>query len=300
MNYTIRGYQPGDEVLEIELNQRIVHDWVWPSGYEFDSFAKLVARPDFDPELHLYAFEDHKMVGFTNTWGSRFTKDVDGSLAAFVLYPRVLPGHEDAREPLLEAAIEIRRKKGIRTLWMWGSTMWPESFAWLKEHGFRVHPDYPRGYKIYMTYDLDQGPLGIATDWVESVDPNHDLDEVAPLASLWYRQSPERCRAILAEMEAEWPVVAHLAVRENEALTAACLLAPNHIRESLIAAYYISAYNPRALRQLISKSVDVCLERESATLLVDLVAAHRHFEPTYLDLGFEKKAEFALYEREIG
>ncbi len=29
MSYTVRGYQPGDEVLEIELDRRIVRDWAW-------------------------------------------------------------------------------------------------------------------------------------------------------------------------------------------------------------------------------------------------------------------------------
>jgi len=298
MHYTVRGYQPGDEVLEIELDQRIVRDWVWPIGYDLDGLSKLIARPDFDPNLHLYAFQQDKMVGFTRPWGGPI-KDVDGSSVAFVLFPKVLPNHQGARDLLLERAIQAQGRKGVHKLWMWGCTMWPGSFEWLQEHGFRLHPDYPRGYKIYMTYDLGQGPLDVATDWVEPVDLDRDLDEVAHLASIWYRQSPESCRARLVEMEAKWPLVAHLAVREGDALTAACILAPNYLHQSLVAAYYISAHSPRALRQLISKAVDVCREKGAATLLVDLIATHRQFEPTYLDLGFEQKAEFAVYEKEI-
>jgi len=35
------------------------------------------------------------------------------------------------------------------------------------------------------------------------------------------------------------------------------------------------------------------------TLLADLVYEHRHSEPTYKALGFQRTAEFAVYEKAL-
>ena len=53
--------------------------------------------------------------------------------------------------PLLERAIDALRNEGVATINVWACTPMEGAFEWLETHGYVEHPDYPRGFKKYVT-----------------------------------------------------------------------------------------------------------------------------------------------------
>lgn len=298
MTLTVRNYQPGDEIQEVAFDRQVVADWPWPVAFSEKEMKRVLTSPSFDPTENLYALDGDKMVGKTEIWWIRTLGD--GTKTSFVMFPKTLPGYENARAPLLEHVVQVLIERGVEKLQMWGCTMWEGSFDWLDANGYSVNPDYPRGHKKYVSYDLTNGPTSIPHSHVDAVDLVRDGASIAHAASVWYGCSPEKACARVEEMLADESIVSHLATREKNEIVAVALLAENSYRPSTAAFFYVYARNARALRQLVSKSIAVCIEHGSSDLLVDLIGAHHHFEPTYLDMGFVKVAEHAIYEKRIG
>jgi hypothetical protein len=195
----------------------------------------------------LYAFDDDQMVGHLNAWQVQI--NAYGGKIATIFFPKTLPGYEDVREPLVEAMSKNLLAQGISRINMWGCSMWPGSFEWNEAHGFRESADRPRGYKIYMTYNLSNADLDVPDDWIHPVVSADDRSAAAQLAKVWYKRPVEECLGALQRMEPE--AITHLLVRQDDRVTGACLVARNDVRPSLAAIYYIYVETAQELRQLI-------------------------------------------------
>jgi len=298
MNRTVRHYQPGDEQAEISLDQRIVMDWPWPSGYTLQTQERLLADPLFDPNHRIYAFDGEAMVGLMHVFS--IATRLDGTREAFASFPKVLPGHEDAIEPMLDRAIAVLRGERVATISVWAHTALPGAFAWLENHGYVEHPDYPKGIKKYVTYDLSRGSLAIPHADVDSADETGDTDAIAYAVSIWNNCSMQQAKKIYARWLETLSTIDHLVVRPGDEITASALISRNSLRPSTAAFEYVYAREPNALRQLVSKAVEACIAAGAVSFLVDLIGAHHHFEPTYLDMGFELAVVHGWYSRQIG
>ena len=135
---------------------------------------------------------------------------------------------------------------------------------------------------------------------MHEVDEERDREAVAHAVSIWCECPLERAVEILSEWFEELATVGHLVVREAGEVTAAALISRNRLRPSTTAFEYVYATNPDALRQLVSRAIQLCIDADSDRFLIDLIGAHHHFEPTYLDLGFKLVVEHALYRKQIG
>ena len=294
-NYQIRSYRSGDEIEQVEIDRQVVSNWLWPFGYTLDGMQRAIEHPDFDPNTRLYCFEHGDMVG--HTFAEVHEPDEDGKRRASLWYPRVLPGHEAAIELLLENALERLRVRKVDIAETRASTMWPGSFELMTSLGYRETVDRPRGYKVYATYDLTKGQLPWSTAQVTPFDVDRDLDEAARLAAIWYRRPVDACRAYLKELHQDPDTIAQLVLRRGDQVVAACAVAANYLRrDDLAALFYVYAQDVHALRPLIAGAIERSTEAGFETLLVDLIYAHRHFEPAYLDMGFTQAAEWGLYE----
>ena len=297
-NYRIRSYRRGDEVEHVEIDRRVASTWLWPFGYSLDELRDAIEHPDFDPNLQLYCLADGDMVAHTSARVGE--PDEDGKRRAWLSYPRALPGHEPAIELLLQNALERLRERKVDIAETRASTMWPESFALMQALGYREDADRPRGYKKYVVYDLGQGPLPRTHGLAEDLDLSRDLDEASALASVWYHSSPEAARKRLQELAEDDHTVAQLVLRRRGEIVAVCAVAANSLQpESLAAVFSIYARDAQALRSLMAEAVDRCRKGGFEMLLVDLIYEHRHFEPTYLDLGFRQAAEWSFYEKPL-
>jgi hypothetical protein len=297
--YKIERHKQGIEPARVQLDVQATRDWIWAYAYDLDDLQRIHAQPDFDPDTHLYCYQGDEMVGYVDA--NVFPPDKDGTMRAWLEYPRALPDHHQALPLLLEHSLRVLQDKGVDLVETRCATMWPGSFELVESLGFQEHAEHKRGYKVYYVYDLGQGTLEIPTDGVFDFDLERDLAGAAELATHWYKRPASWCRDMLVEMEHRWPLIAHLVMREGDKVVAACNFAPNFVKSDgePAAIYYIYVPDAQHLRPLVAKAIERCTQAGRKRLLVDLIHKHRGYEADYRELGFTWAAEWARYEKRL-
>jgi hypothetical protein len=173
--------------------------------------------------------------------------------------------------------------------------MYPSDIRLAEKVGFSIN-DW--GYKVYYSYEMGWGKLNIPTDIAEEVDPKKGLNECAEIAAKWYKRPSEWCRSHLEEWH-EAGIITHVGVREQGRMTAACMAAPNDVRPSTAAIFYIYAPDEYSLKPMLEKVVNKCVDYGVHNVIADLINEHRQYEPVYQKLGFKKVAEWARCEKDL-
>jgi len=291
--YVIKDYHKGFEQDQVRIGLEVAQNWIWPYAYHLEDLLKIHAQPDFDPDTRHYCFLDGKMVGYMF---SLVTPLGDGAISTANLdFPRMISGHEQAAELLMKRAFETLIKKGVSRVIGRVTTMCPSDIRLAEKVGFSIS-DW--GYKVYYSYEMGWGKLNIPADIAEEVDPKKDLNECAEIAAKWYKRPPEWCRSRLVEWH-ETGVITHVGVREQGRMTAACLTAPNDVRPSTAAIFYIYAPDEHSLKPMLEKVVNKCVDYGVHNVIADLINEHRQYEPVYQELGFKKVAKWARCEKDL-
>jgi hypothetical protein len=291
--YVIKDYQKGYEEDQVRIGIQVARNWIWPYAYDLEGLLKVHAQPDFDPDTRHYCFLGDEMVGYMF---SVVTPPGDDHVTSATLdFPRMMPGHEGAAELLVERAFKVLKRKGVSRVVGRVTTMCPGDIQLAERTGFSIS-DW--GYKVYYSYEMAWGALSMPVDLAEAVDPEADLDECAQLAARWYKRPPAWCRSLLEEWH-EAGIITHVGVREGGRLVAACMAAPNEVRPSTAAIYYIYTPDERSLKPMLAKVVNECADYGVHNVIADLIYEHRQYEPVYQALGFQKVAEWARCERAL-
>lgn len=292
-DYTIKDYQKGFEEDQAMIGLEVAKNWIWPYAYQLKDLLAVHSRPDFDPETRHYCFLGDKMVGYIFSLIQR-TEDRE-ILTANLDFPRMLPGHEEGADLLIQRAFETLKRKGVSRVEGRVTTMCPGDIRLAEKSGFSIR-DW--GYKIYYSYNMEWGKILLPDDFVQEIDPRTELDECAEIASKWYKRPSEWCLSLLKEWyENDEGIITHLGVRKDGELIAACIAAPNDVRPSTAAIYYVFSPNEDFLKPMLAKVVSKCIDFGVNNVIADLINEHRHYEPVYQEMGFKKVAEWARCEK---
>lgn len=291
--YVIKNYQKGFEQDQVRIGIEVAQNWIWPYAYHLDGLLKVHAQPDFDPETRHYCFLDDKMVGYMF---SNVTPLADGSSSiAHLDFPRMMPGHEQAAELLIERALTTLKEKGVSCIEARVTTMCPGDIQLAEKAGFSIK-DW--GYKVYYSYEMKWGKISLDSEPAQEIDPEKDLYECAKIASKWYIRSPEWCHSHLREWHEEG-IITHVGVRKDGKFIASCMSAPNDVRSSTAAIFYIYSPDEDSLQPMLVRVVNECVDFGVVNVIADLINEHRQYEPVYQKLGFRKVAEWARCEKEL-
>lgn len=141
MKYDIKTYREEylDDHARIEADER--NRWGIIERPDKEQIKTNLARrhsqPDFDPETQLYAFEEDRIVGFITS----SIYEEEGVIKGDLRMPFVAEGYEDARDPLLERAIEVLKTKGATSVRAMVSEYWGETVSVAKRNGFKFDKD---------------------------------------------------------------------------------------------------------------------------------------------------------------
>ncbi len=291
--YVIEDYRRGFEEDQVRIGIEVAKDWPWPYAYDLESLLKIHSQPDFDPDTRHYCFFGDEMVGYMF---SIISPSIEGgAISATLDFPRMIPGHEGAAEMLIAKAFKTLRAKGVSRVVGRVTTMSPGDIRLAEQVGFTIR-DW--GYKVYYAYEMARGKLKIPGDLAEEIDPRTDLDDCAVIAARWYKQTTEWCRSHLEEWH-EVGIVVHVGIRREGRLIAACMAAPNDVRSSTAAIFYIYAPDETSLKSLLVRVVNKCVNYRISNVIADLINEHRQYEPIYQELGFKKVADWAHCEMDL-
>jgi hypothetical protein len=291
--YEIINYQKGFEHDQARIGTEVARNWIWPYAYSLEDLIRMHASPDFDPETRQYCFLAGEMVGYIVSEISR--PQDDSALKANLDFPRMLPGHEQAAELLIEKAIETLKKKGVTHISGRVTTMCPNDIRLAEKMGFCI---YDWGYKVYYSYKTDRGKLNIPFDPIEEVNPENDLDECAEIAAKWYKRPSTWCLSHLQEWH-NAGIITHLCIRKNGTMIAACMAAPNEIRPSTAAIHYIYSPEEQFLKPMLINVVNKSVDYGVLNVIADLINEQSEYEHVYQNLGFTKVADWARCEKEL-
>jgi len=295
--YSIQSYQQGFDEEQARVGIEAANLWLWPLAHEEQDLKRIHTQPNFDPETSWYCFDGSKMVGFISM--SLPSTDSVGNPRAVLFIPRSRPGYEETSDLLIERSLEVLREKGVRKVEIQVSTMFKNRAALLERWGFAPSQDQGWGYKVYYSYDMRQGELGVDTANVSEVSASEEYDESAELAAIWYKKPKEWCKDLLDEWHATGEVITHPFIRKNGKMVASCMAAPNNVRKDTAAMYFVYAKDAEYLPPLLARVVGSCIQKGCKTLIADLINEHRGYEEVYRSLGFVKSADWAVYEKEL-
>ena len=177
-DYVIRNYQKGFEQDQVRIGMEAARNWIWPYAYNLEGMLKITGQPDFDPETWHYCFLDNEMVGYMF---SRITLSKENNVSsAYMDFPRMMKGHEQAAEILVENSFAILQRKGVSRVEGRVTTMCPGDIPLAEKTGFSIK-DW--GYKIYYSYEMSRGKLTLPANTAAEIDPDKDLGECAQLAA---------------------------------------------------------------------------------------------------------------------
>jgi hypothetical protein len=269
----------------------VAKKWLWPYAYDKEDLLKIHAQPDFDPDTRIYCFLDDNMVGYMYA----LIKPVgeDGITSAYLDLPRMLPDHEHAASLLIEKMIKILQQKGISRLFGHVTTMAPSDIQLAKDFGFEIK-DW--GFKVYYSYEMAQGYLYFPAEQAKEIDPVHDLEKCAEIATRWYGRDKNWCMNLLIEWHARG-IITHQGVWRDGSLVAASMTAPNVLRSSTAAIYYIYTPDDEKLKPMLINVVNRCIEHGTINVIADLIGDHLKYEPIYRQLGFRRVADWARWEK---
>ena len=295
--YSIKSYEQGFDEEQARIGFEVANSWLWPLAHDKQDLNRIHSQPNFDPETSWYCFDGNKMVGFISMSLPSFEATNHSKAVLFI--PRTLPGHENASDLLIEKSLAVLHKKSVRKVEIQISTMFKNSAALLECWGFAPSQDRGWGYKIYYTYKILQGELDVSTENVHEVTTSEEFDESADLATKWYKMPKDWCKNLLDEWRATGEVITHSFIRHAGKMVASCMAAPNNVRKDTAAIYFVYVKEVEYLPPLLSRVVHSCIQTGCKTLIADLVNEHRGYKGVYRSLGFEKSADWAIYEKEL-
>ncbi|MBY0231996.1 MAG: hypothetical protein K2W96_22155 [Gemmataceae bacterium] len=124
---TIRAFQPGDDLAQVGIYNEAAAGLPRFKPATVDEVRRRVLAADFDPATRLFAVEGGAAVAYC-------TFSATGRLGV----PWCRKGHERHAEPLLHAALEGMRQRGVKKAFAAYRADWPEVKDFLQAHGFSL------------------------------------------------------------------------------------------------------------------------------------------------------------------
>ena len=302
-NYTVKDFESGMEEELVKVGTEVASKWVWPYQHSLEGFKNIISRPDFDPELLLSCIKEGKIVGYVLAGigeKSLIRPDLkEDCLYARIFYPRVLPGHENATDLLMEKIIEALQKKDVELVRTRVSSMREGSLQYIEKWGFTQNKTYPVGYKLYYNYELSIGKIERTTKDVLEFDKERDLEECIKWVADFFIISEEQAQKYILDFCSREDLVSHLVIRENDKLAGYCYAGSNSINDKIKASFYIDAINEDYFNQLIIQTINASIERKANFFLIDLVYGVLKYEDTVKSLGLTKVATWGVFEKTL-
>ena len=123
----IRNYQPGDEAGQVAVYNEAAAVFPKFKPATVDEVARRARARDFDSGARFYAEVNGRVVGYCNFHPN-----------GRVSYPWCRRGHEQAAEPLFEAALTAMRGRDMKSVFAAYRGDWSGTKEFFLVHGFNI------------------------------------------------------------------------------------------------------------------------------------------------------------------
>jgi hypothetical protein len=294
MTYTITSYKKAFLGAQERVGITVTKDWKFFAQTPADQLKQAYSQPDFDPATRHYCFKDSELVGF-------LTSKVEEGGKASLEFPLVLPGHKEVESLLVEKAVDVLRKKGVKTVKTRVSQGWGNTVEMATKWGYTFAEELAIIYRTTMdTADIKDVPgLENITDY----EHEKDFEQMVDIFVTTFHMTPEHAATNFEMIEnAGDKVVAHVVMRkEGKIIGRALVLRHNDPSQAYAGTIYTTEENQRAL--LLTKILLICREKGIKTLDIsitgELLPQKDEYTALYESFGFTHSGTVSLYEKDL-
>lgn len=138
MPYTIKNYSEDYLEQQYELGNSVLSKWPGAGQSSVDNLKQAYSGENFDPEMKFYAFNGEELVGFCTAAPVQNQPEGEEK-KAFMEFPIVKEGHENAFEQLFDATINKLSSKGYKAVRARGGDDWTGTTEWVEKYGYKYH-----------------------------------------------------------------------------------------------------------------------------------------------------------------
>ncbi|MHA1945577.1 MAG: hypothetical protein ACXAC6_03220 [Candidatus Hodarchaeales archaeon] len=312
MEYVIHTYREEylDDHVRIETNERKRWDIIVRPDKEQvkTELTQRYSQLDFDPETSLSAFKGDEMIGFITS----SIYEEDSVTKGDLKIPFVVEGYEDARDPLLNRAIEVLKSKGSTSIRTMVSEYWGETVSVAKRNRFKFDKDFV--IQSQKRYDeIDEKKLVESKD-VESFNYQKHGDAVAKLLKKQYNVSEEEAKRVVDRFK-DWEIgtkknysgvpqrlVTHGLIIDNEEVVGRHLGFQQDLsgKKTTDLSIYARNNDKEILGQLLTAGIKESKNSGMEVLHIGLLEPTEELKEFYSSYGLVFRTAAAYYTKELG
>jgi hypothetical protein len=226
--YIIKTYKEGFEEEQEKVGVAVAQDWINAHQTPADRLKEVYSQPDFDPETRHYCFKGDKMVGFLT---SKVLKEEEGEYKkANLVFPSVLPGHEEAIGLLYDAAMKTLKEKGVKKVETYASALCGNQVELANKFDFNYVEDVEN---IVYTLKVSNIDDSLDTSQVREFDMEKDWDKWLEIIRELDNLDEDRVKQLKSELVSEADsIVAHLILEEEDEIVGTFLIFRNPIKKT--------------------------------------------------------------------
>lgn len=302
MSYTIKNYS--EEYLEkqYEIGNEILSQWSGAGQSSVENLKQAYSQEGFDPEMKFYAFKGDEMVGFC-TSAQIPNQRGDEPKKAFIEFPLVTEGHEEAVELLFATALGTLREKGYKAVRCRAGDGWTGTKSQVEKYDFNFHSDlFKRAEFNPQTIDISTLP---DAGTITQLDYEKHTDQLIELVKNEYDVTAEQAKAAVDNLiNLKDQTLSHDIIVENDIIVGRMLAyypSPDKkdavdFTRAITIGDKEQEYRERLLKSAIEKMRKI---PEITTARVYLAGNSSDQENLYESLKLEFQTPLAFYEKEL-
>ena len=281
--YTLKNYEKGFEEEQAKVGYEVVSTWSFAHQTPSTVLREVYSKPDFDPETRHYCFKDGKMVGYLTS--KVIEPKEDGRKRASLVFPSILPNHEEATELLLERAFDVLKKKDIEVVETYVSALSGNNYDLAHKWDYKYIEDFDNIVYILNGTEIK---ANLETAEIRNFDKENDLEKWLALVKEYDELSDERLENLVKDLENESEnIVAHLVIEEHGKIVGTTLIYRNEIKLNTANLAFTYVTETEYLKNLAVKVKEIGKEQSIDTFFIWLYRGRLKLREHFDELNFK-------------
>ncbi len=294
--FTLKNYQKGFEVEQATVGYQVAQTWQFAHQTPVERLKEIYSRPNFDSETRHYCFKGNEMIGFLTS--KVIEPKEDGRKRASLVFPSILPGHEEVTELLVGRALDTLKDKGVQVVETYVSAISGNNYELTQEWGYKHIKDQDN--LVYILNGVDLKEIDEEAD-IRDFDQDKDLEKWLSLVREYDEISEETEKQILKELKNETGnVIAHLVIEKDGEIVGTTLIYRNDIKPSSANLPFTYVTETKYLHKLAARVKEIGKKEQIDLFFVWLYKGRlklkKHFDALNFKYG---QPSAALFEKEL-
>ncbi len=297
-DYVLKTYDKGYEDIQAKVGIKVANNWINAHQTPVDRLKDVYSQPGFDPETRHYCFKGDKMVGFLT---SKVLEEKEGEpKKASLVFPSVLPDHEEATDLLIKKALTTLKDKGVEEVETYASALCGNQVELANKHGFTYVKDTEN---IVFTLKVENIDENVSKGNLRKFDKEKDLEAWLKLVEKYDAYDEDQLerikKEIVEDLDSEFSL-AHFVIEEEGEIVGTSLVYRNPIKPNSANLAHTYFEDLKYLEQLVAKAAKVAKKENIDYFLIWLFGNRLPFKKDFAQLNTNYAQPYAtLFNKKL-